>query len=191
MAVHLRPPFMTLSRLCAAVATTLAAAACATAQTTPPAARPFATLKATVAQATADTETRELRIQWVAPRTDAAGTRARVGSFTLLGQVRFPGAPRRERQPSLSANDLVVVVQDSTGRDLDWRIVPNPRLIRAETPDNTGLLSGRIIERDEVELLVYIPDVAGADRIQIFSPEWNGKDYTLTQLGQLTIGSGR
>ncbi len=53
------------------------------------------------------------------------------------------------------------------------------------------VLSGRVIERDEVELLVYIPDVAGADRIQIFSPVWNGKDYTLEPLGQLTIGSSR
>ena len=190
MGAHLRPPLMTVGRLLAAMAATLVAAACATAQT-PPAARPFATLKATVAQVSNGNETRELRIRWTAPRTETAGPRARAGSFTLLGQVRFPGAPRRERQPEPSANDLVIVVQDSAGREIDWRIVPNPRLIRAETPGPDGLLSGRMIERDDVEMLIYIPDVAGADRIQIFSPVWNGKDYTLDPLGQLTIGSGR
>ena len=187
---HIRQPPFTISRSLTALAVTLATAACATAQTTPPA-RPFAALKASVAQASSGNETRELRIRWTAPRTDAARTRATVGTFTLLGQVRFAGAPRRERQPQPSANDLVIVVQDSTGRDLDWRIIPNPRLIRAETPDQNGVLSGRVIERDEVELLIYIPDVAGADRIQIFSPMWNGKDYTLDPLGQLTIGSSR
>ena len=187
---HIRQPVLTLSRLLIAIATTLGVTACATAQTLP-AARPFSNLKATVAQASNGNETRELRVQWTAARADAARTRATVGTFRLLGQARFAGAPRRERQPEPSANDLVIVVQDSTGRDLDWRIILNPRLIRAETPDQNGVLSGRVIERDEVELLVYIPDVAGADRIQIFSPVWNGKDYTLEPLGQLTIGSSR
>jgi hypothetical protein len=190
--VDIRRRFLTLGRLLMAMATTLAVTACATAQTPEtPAARPFSNLKGTVAQASSSVETRELRIQWTPARADAARTRATVGTFTLLGQVRFAGAPRRERQPEPSANDLVIVVQDSTGRDLDWRIIPNPRLIRAETPDQNGVLSGRVIERDQVELLVYIPDVAGADRIQIFSPVWNGKDYTLDPLGQLTIGSSR
>jgi hypothetical protein len=187
--VHLHRRFLTLNRLLVAMATTLSATACATAQT--PAARPFSNLKATVEQASTSNETRELRIQWTAVRADAARTRARPGTFTLLGQARFSGAPRRERQPEPSANDLVIVVQDSAGRDLDWRIIPNPRLIRAETPDQDGVLSGRVLERDEVELLIYIPDVATADRIQIFSPVWNGKDYTLEPLGQLTIGSSR
>jgi hypothetical protein len=187
---HIRRRFLTLSRLLIAIATTLGVTACATAQPLPDA-RPFSNLKTTVAQASSSNETRELRVQWTAPRADAARTRATVGTFRLLGQARFAGAPRRERQPEPSANDLVIVVQDSTGRDLDWRIIPNPRLIRAETPDQNGVLSGRVIEREEVELLVYIPDVAGADRIQIFSPVWNGKDFTLEPLGQLTIGSSR
>jgi len=187
----MRQRFLTLSRLLLAIVVTLAAMGCATAQTLPNA-RPFSSLKATVAQANTGSEARELRIQWTIPRAQTAGTRTRSpGSFTLLGQARFTGAPRRERQPEPSANDLVVVVQDSEGRDLDWRIVPNPRLIRLETPDQDGRLSGRTIERDEVEMLLYIPDIPGADRLQIFSPVWNGKDYTLDPLGQLTIGPGR
>ena len=187
----MRQRFLTLSRLLATMVVTLAATGCATAQTLP-SARPFSSLKASVAQANNGNESRELRIQWTVPRAQAAGARTRSpGSFTLLGQTRFSGAPRRERQPEPSANDLVVIVQDSDGRDLDWRIVPNPRLLRLETPDQDGRLSGRTIERDEVEMLLYIPDLPGADRIQIFSPVWNGKDYTLDPLGQLTIGPGR
>ena len=189
MPAPLRPALVTITRLLATLAATLVAAACAAAQPMP--ARAFGTLKANVPQVSDGNLTRELRIHWTAPRasTQGAGTSS-VNSFKLLGQVRFSGAPRRERQPEPSANDLVVVVQDSSGRDLDWRIIPNPRLIRSETPDRNGLLSGQLIERDEVELLVYVPDVAGAERIQIFSPVWNGQEFTLDPLGQLTIGSG-
>ena len=180
-------------RACGAF-TTLAAmllmTCCASAQTM--AARSFPTLAANVPQASDARETRELRIRWTGGRTDTQGVRAAgAGSFRLVGQARISGAPRRERQPELSANDLVVVVQDSSGRDIDWRIVPNPRLVRAEAPGPDGLLSGRLFERDDVELLVHIPDVLGADRIQLFSPVWTGKDYRLDPLGQIGIGSGR
>ena len=183
---------LTVSRFLATMAATLVAASCAAAQTQAQPARPFSTLKANVAQVANGDQVRELRIQWVVPRASSAAERARVpGSFRLLGQARFSGAPRRERQPEPSANDLVVVVQDAAGRDLDWRIMPNPRLIRAETPGPDGLLSGQVLERDEVELLVYVPEVAGADRIQIYSPVWNGKEFTLEPLGQVVIGSSR
>ena len=187
----MRQRFLTLSRLLATTVVVLTTTGCATAQSLP-SARPFSSLKANVAQVTGSNEARELWIQWTTPRAQSAAARQRSpGAFTLLGQTRFSGAPRRERQPEPSANDLVVVVQDADGRDLDWRIVPNPRLLRLETPDQDGRLSGRTIERDEVEMLLYIPDLPGADRIQIFSPVWNGTDYTLDPLGQLTIGSGR
>lgn len=187
----LRPALVTISRLLATLAATLVAAACAAAQPMP-AARAFGTLKANVSQVSNGNLTRELRIHWTAPRAGTQGASTNSpNSFKLLGQVRFSGAPRRERQPEPSANDLVIVLQDSSGNDLDWRIIPNPRLIRSETPDRSGLLSGQLIERDEVELLVYVPDIAGAERIQIFSPVWNGREFTLDPLGQVTIGSGR
>ena len=187
----LRPALVTISRLLATLAATLVAAACAAAQPMP-AARAFDTLKANVSQVSNGNLTRELRIHWTAPRAATQGaSTSSPNSFKLLGQVRFSGAPRRERQPEPSANDLVIVVQDSSGNDLDWRIIPNPRLIRSETPDRSGLLSGQLIERDEVELLVYVPDIAGAERIQIFSPVWNGREFALDPLGQVTIGSGR
>lgn len=187
----LRPALVTISRLLATLAATLVAAACAAAQPMP-AARAFGTLKANVSQVSNGNLTRELRIHWTAPRASTQGaSTTSPNSFKLLGQVRFSGAPRRERQPEPSANDLVIVVQDSSGNDLDWRIIPNPRLIRSEIPDRSGLLSGQLIERDEVELLVYVPDIDGAERIQIFSPVWNGREFTLDPLGQVTIGSGR
>ncbi|HEY1304732.1 MAG TPA: hypothetical protein VGF24_14315 [Vicinamibacterales bacterium] len=162
---------------------------CASAQTI--SARSFPALAASVTQAADARETRELHIRWTGGQATQGPRSAGTGSFKLVKQARVSGAPRRERQPELSASDLVVVVQDAYGQDVDWRIVPNPRIVRAEVPGPDGLLSGRVIERDDVELLVLIPDVPGADRIQIFSPVWTGKDYRLDPLGQIEIGSGR
>ena len=49
--------------------------------------------------------------------------------------------------------------------------------IRSEAPGPGGLLSGRVVELDDVELFVYIPDIAQADRIQIFSTTWTGLEH--------------
>jgi len=182
-------PILTFRRSLPVIAATLVVTACASAQT--PAPRSFGTLASSVLQDPGNSETRELRIRWTTAQTAAPGTRAAASSFKLVAQARMSGALRRERQPELSVNDLVVVVQDSSGRDIDWRSVPNPRLVRAETPGRDGLLSGRVLERDDVELFVYIPDLPGADRLQIFSPVWTGKEYNLDPLGQIAIGSGR
>jgi len=46
--------------------------------------------------------------------------------------MRGQGPLPRERDPQLSMNRLVVVSSDAVGREIDWRIVPDPRLIREE-----------------------------------------------------------
>lgn len=165
------------------------APACASAQT--PAMRPFRTLASHVSQVDAP-QTRELRIQWTtAPPQAGARSAQPPNSFTLLQQRRSTGGLRRERQPEVSPNHLVVVVQDSTGRELDWRLVANPMVLRAEAPGPDGRLTGRVLEQSSAELLLTIPDVPGADRIQIYRPMWTGKEYNLDPLAEVYIGSGR
>ena len=83
----------------------------------------------------------------------------------------------------------MIVVQDASARELDWRIVANPRLLRAEVPDAPGgALTGRTLEHQDAELLVAIPNAPGADRILLYSPRWTGVDYELDLLAQLPLG---
>lgn len=162
--------------------------ACASAQT--PGTRPFRTLASTLPQADA-AQSRELRIQWVTAADPSGKSAQPVSTLTLLQQKVAPGGVRRERQPEISPNHLVIVAEDAAGRELDWRLVQNPRITRAEVPGPDGTLSGRTVEHGSVELMVTIPDVPGLDRIQIYRPVWNGREYNLEPLAQLRIGAAK
>ena len=111
-----------------------------------------------------------------------------VRPFALLEDRVVPGSLRRERRPQLADDRLVVVVEDAAGRELDWRIVSNPAIVRAEAPGPDGRLQGRTIEINPVELSIAIPDVSGADRVSLYRPRWTGTEYLLVPFGQVQLG---
>jgi hypothetical protein len=135
----------------------------------------------------------EFRIQWTSTRINgtAAGAPARTHSFELLEAKIAPGRLRRERRPQLSVDQLVVVVQAADGRELDWRLLGNPRIVRAELPGPDGRLGGQILERDAVELAFAIPRIPGARTIRIYQPRWTGTDYILDQIGDVPVAGSR
>ena len=154
----------------------------------PPASRSFRSLVSDVAQVRDVQLVRELRIAWSrtaeAPDADVADQPA---TLALIGQRVGPGALRRERFPQLSYDRLVVVVRDAAGRELDWRLVQNPGIVRAEAPGPDGRLQGGAIELDSMELSIAIPDVAGADRVYLYRPHWTGTEYVLEPFGQVRV----
>jgi len=177
-----------MHRAALALTVAIAFAACASAQT--PGTRRFRTLTETVVQPET-AQTRELRVQWTASSAVSGDAAQTANSFTLLQQRLTAGALRRERNPEVSVNHLVIVTQDSTGRDVDWRVVPNPRIVRAETPGPDGKLTGQVVDPGPVEMLLAVPDIPGAALLRIYKPIWNGKEYDLQPLGQVALGSGR
>lgn len=155
----------------------------------PAAPRSFRGLVSDVPQARDVQRVRQLRIATVGAEGEAENTAqpAQPRMFTLLEQRLVPGGLRRERFPQLSYDRLIVVVQDAAGRELDWRLVPNPGIVRADAPGPDGRLRGGTIEVDSVELSIAIPDVAGADRVYIFRPRWTGTEYLLDPFGQVRL----
>lgn len=157
-----------------------------------PAARSFQALVGGVPQASGDLPVRELRIRWTSIVPAGAASTTRVHSLALAGDGRSRAQIRRERQPELSRNDLVVVVQDAAGRDLDWRRVANPRILRAEVPALPGgPLTGRELERSDAEILLTIPDSPAADRVVLFGPRWTGTQWELDPIAQLSLAAAR
>lgn len=152
----------------------------------PAAPRSFRGLVSDVPQARDVQRVRQLRIATVGVEPDAGST-AQTRMFALLEQRVVPGGLRRERFPQLSYDRLVVVVQDAAGRELDWRLAPNPGIVRADVPGPDGRLRGGTIEIDSVELSIAIPDVEGADRVDIFRPRWTGSEYLLDLVGQVRL----
>ena len=163
----------------------LALAACATAQTAgfPPATqRSFTELKTLVAPGdTSDGQTIQLR--WFATQ----GAAQPASDVTVLSRRRGVGPLPRERDPQLSADRLVVVSADVTGRELDWRIVPDPRLVRAEFPDAQGQLSGRTFLRAEINLLVDVPNNPDIVRLRIYAPQLTNDGYVLNLLATVDL----
>ena len=54
-------------------------------------------------------------------------------------------------------------------------------------PGPDGRLTGRIIELDDVELSVAVPNIATADHIHLYQPRWTGTGYMLDSLVQVPI----
>ena len=155
----------------------------------PPSFRSFRSLVSGVAQVPDAQLVRELRIAWSEtsppPGADVAAREPRT--LALIDQRVVAGRLRRERFPQLSQDRLVVVVQDAAGGELDWRLVPNPALVRAEAPGPDGRLQGRVIELDNVVLSIAIPAIQGAHEILLYRPYWNGAEYLLEPFGQVQI----
>ena len=59
--------------------------------------------------------------------------------------------------------------------------------MRAEVPGPNGQLTGRMIELDDVELLIAVPSIVTADHIRLYQPRWTGSEYMLDSLGQIPI----
>jgi hypothetical protein len=107
---------------------------------------------------------------------------ARRGQVALLQPpvqrpLAFPLA--RERNPQLAPDRLVVVAVDAAGAPIDWRIVADPRVVRSETPDATGLLSGTVLTYSQAELRVAIAGSADIRELRIYKPRWTGDAWEL------------
>jgi hypothetical protein len=157
-------------------------AAVAHAQTAP--SRLFDELRQTVAQAQADT-TLQIRLRWqtAEPTANAANTDNR---FMVVSAEPVAGALRRDRAPQVSSTSLVVVSLDREGRELDWRTLSDPRVVRAEAT-NTAELRGDRLYYLEIEFLVQIPDLPDLTRLRLYSVRAVNGRAMLDALGTVDI----
>ncbi|TAK12162.1 MAG: hypothetical protein EPO35_11635 [Acidobacteria bacterium] len=166
-------------------------AVCASAQV-PPKPGPsitFGALSRETAQVQSSDQLRELLIRWTATTTPARGGLQGVPAERLLVLQEQPGIGvlRRERSPQITEDQLVVVQRSADGAALDWRLVKNPRIVRAEVPGPDGKLTGRIVERESAEMLITLPDLPAATRLSVYQPHWNGTEYLLDLVGEVPL----
>jgi hypothetical protein len=135
----------------------------------------------------------EVRVHW-----DASVGRAPQGvlapgsaqpseSFTVLELRRLPGKPPRQRNPELSSDQLMVVAVNALGETVDTQLILDPRVIRAETPDQTGEVSGQVLDRADPEFLLTLPDDAAITEVRLYQPRWTGSAFTLDLLGTISL----
>jgi hypothetical protein len=151
---------------------------------------PFRTISEDTPQAAAiNNRVRELRIRWTAaPAPASTGEQtAAVSSLVVISEQSIAGSIRRQRQPQLSADDLVIVQRRADGRAVDWTMIPNPRLVRAEVPGADGRLTGRTVLRDDVELMVMVTPATAAVTVSVYQPRWTGTEHLLDLIGEVAL----
>lgn len=144
----------------------------------------FQTLRAEVAQAQTMRGVIELRARW---SEVASAQAAGAEPITILSRRDRPGTLRRERRPELSSDRLVVVVVDRQQVELDWRMIANPRIIRAEVPGADGHFTGEVITNTSADLLFTVPDLPGAVAVRIYQPEATATGYVLNLVAEFPL----
>jgi|GEM_PF-1355574 len=148
---------------------------------------------------------RELKIRWSDPTksnelkpvlTPAEQTQApaqqtqaeQTPSAAVVEDTRRSGALPRHRSLELSPGHIFIAGVDTTNKLRWWSIVPDPRVVRAETPTAIGEQRGQGELRradyyvSNVTLVVAFPDDPEIANLRFYHPVWNGTDFDLKPL---------
>jgi hypothetical protein len=135
----------------------------------------------------------EVRVQWTTSPPIPPGISAERFSqpvshlFSILSRQTMSGRLPRQREPELNSEQVVIIARDSSGKILDWQVVPDPRVVRAETPGPGGELSGRVFYRETAEFLFTLPNDASIARIDFHHPRWTGANFDLDLIGGVAL----
>jgi len=168
--------------IAAAFALLGAGAAIVSAQPSP--ARTFEALRQAVSQAQADAVL-QARVLW---NTDIATVNAADAKnrFTLTSAETVAGSLRRDRAPQVSSTSLVIVSQDDAGRELDWRVMQDPRVVRAEAT-RTDTVNGERLYYVDIDLLLQLPALPETSQLAIYSVRAVGGQPVLDLLGTVRV----
>jgi hypothetical protein len=147
-------------------------------------ARSFADLRAQVPQMTAPAAL-NLRFRWLTddPVENPAST---VNRFQLVSVERVRTRVSRDRSPQVSSVSLVVISHDSSGKELDWRIVPDPRVVRSES-GTAPVLNGQSLYYLDADLRLVIADLPDLARLSLYKVRPQGGAAVLDPVGTIDL----
>jgi hypothetical protein len=111
-------------------------------------------------------------------------------SIIQLIDSKKSSALTRQRNFELAPTQILIVSLNADRQILWWDLQPDPRIFRAETSDESGNLSGKTLYRNDAEMLVNVPAAKGITELAFYLPIWDGKNYTLKQIGNLNLSAG-
>jgi hypothetical protein len=134
----------------------------------------------------------EVRIRWdVHPGSPSPhvtpGAALPSSHFTILERHQVVGSLPRQRSAELSAEQIVVVAVDGQGREIYRRLIPDPRILRAEHPGPTGELRGQVLHHASTVFRVTLPDDPAVEEVSFYHPRWTGTTFILEWLGAVRL----
>ena len=133
----------------------------------------------------------QLQLQWnEAPSASRLSTEpiSAGGSIEILTRRETAGPLPRRRALNLAPDRILIVGVDRQSRLRSWLVIPDPRVIRAEGPGPDGRLTGTVVQRDNLDFFVDVPDDPSIRELRIYEPQWNGQAFDLLLIGTVTIG---
>lgn len=133
----------------------------------------------------------EMRIRWDADASslDLVLTEQEPSKrvLTTIERRKRNQALSRQRSLELSTNQLLVVAVNGQRQLRWWSLIPDPRIMRAESPNAGGKLSGRVLYRSKAEFIVAFPDDEMITELRLYHPHWTGSEFTLEPLGTISL----
>ena len=135
----------------------------------------------------------EIRLRWnthISPagtQTAQAAPQRTSGEFLTVTQIKLKAEPvARQRAPRISSEKIMIFTLDPHGVLLQWLLIPDPRILRAEIPDAQGRLSGQVLQHQNPEFLVQLPYDPRTTELRFYHPHWTGQAYILKFLATVS-----
>jgi hypothetical protein len=128
---------------------------------------------------------RELQLRWNRPVGRAAT--ATEPAPTVVSQKTWTDGVPEQRSPELSEGQIVIAAVDSSGALRSWSLITDPRVMRSEVPGASGTLRGQIIDLEQADFNVSIPNDAAVRQLKLLKPVWDGKVFQLRQIAVCDI----
>ena len=137
---------------------------------------------------------REVRILWKEQSVAGAGANGSAlaspgaqAALSLAAERKSEGSIRTPRSLEMSSEQVLVLAVTADAQLRWWTLASDPRILRAESPGEDNLLSGRVLQRSSAELLVTIPDEAEIVELRIYKPTINDDRLSLQLVGVVRL----
>jgi len=108
-------------------------------------------------------------------------------SIGIVSRRSFQESVKTNKRLKVSSYKWIAAGIGSQGELRHWTLIADPLVLRAESPGPDGQLSGQVLQREQAEFLVSIPDDPLIRQIKLFRPKWTGQDYELEVMGVVSL----
>jgi hypothetical protein len=108
--------------------------------------------------------------------------------FSVIKHRHITARPPKQRNPELSSDQLLVVAFDAKEKEIARIIIPDPRLIRAETFSLSGeIITSREYYRESTNFTLILPDNPSISNLKFYHPYWTGTEFILQFFGEVPL----
>ena len=128
--------------------------------------RSFEEFQRSAAQASSS-RSLEVRLLWSTATAVRDPTRT-TNRLQVLSIQRVAIRSTPARGTGVTSERLLAALEDASGRVIAWRMLRDPRIVRAESA-SAPVLNGQTLYYVQTELLLLLPDTATATRLRVYS----------------------